>query len=88
MTFANTPEIELPAKSDVENVSAGLQDVKRLVNGHTISGKVILPPFEPVIFVEAKETNLNAELDGVKYKPINVPGEQTPAQPVVSTCSI
>ncbi|KAG8803344.1 hypothetical protein FRC20_002190 [Serendipita sp. 405] len=88
MTFVSDSELETNSKPATEIPPVNSSDATPISNGHSINKKMILPSFTPVIFVEAKEATLDAELDGVKYEPINILSAATPDRPKIETNSV
>jgi hypothetical protein len=63
-------------------ILAGLSTIEKVLPKSLGNGTRLLPPLEPVIYVEAKDPSLgslSSDLDGAKYEPINIP--QTSSQP-------
>ncbi|PVF96341.1 cysteine proteinase [Serendipita vermifera] len=75
MTFVQNSDINASTTPDLEERPSALPKPFATTSSQPQIGKPMLPPFAPVIFVEAKESSLSTELGADKYVPINVPAE-------------
>ncbi|CAG8765256.1 4835_t:CDS:1, partial [Acaulospora colombiana] len=80
MTFVQNSDINASTTPDLEERPSTLPKPFATITGQPQIGKPMLPPFAPVIFVEAKESSLSTELGADKYVPINVPAEEAEAK--------
>lgn len=73
------PDVEVDAttKRGIDDNIPGLLDPLSTSSPQK-STATLLAPFTPVVFVEAKDSSLNADLEANKYEPINVPSVQEP----------
>lgn len=79
MPYIHDSEVDASNKGNLEDTVPSLLD-SLSTSSPQKSGPALLAPFAPVIFVEAKDSSLTADLETSKYEPINVP---TVGEPLV-----
>jgi hypothetical protein len=77
MPFVPETKVDAPSKGNIEDGLPGLLD-PLATSSPPKPSQVLLAPFAPVVFVEAKESSLSSDLGINKYEPINVPTSRDP----------
>jgi hypothetical protein len=77
MPFIPETKVDAPSKGNIEDSLPNLLD-PLATSPPPKSSQVLLTPFAPVVFVEAKDPSLSSDLETNKYEPINVPTDRDP----------